>query len=275
MSWRDGIISAADASFRLRLMLAIAFQSQPRNHPLRKRNETIVNDNGTAATPADHARPQHTRDVLPSNSFGGSRTSHAPSASSSAVAPLLLLPPPVGAAVDCYATRGRVMKVVYASLSSLLDGHTLFAGHASPHDHFYRYTLTPGAAEQHLADETGDVDAEYVLLGHTHLPMVRRVGERVLVNPGSVGQPRDGDPRASYAVIDDGRVTLKRAAYDVERTVGDLRKLRLEEDVTSRLIAFYSGILATGSSAAWVSRLAATPATWKGMSTSPLRLVVH
>jgi diadenosine tetraphosphatase ApaH/serine/threonine PP2A family protein phosphatase len=57
------------------------------------------------------------------------------------------------------------------------------------------------------------------------------------VNPGSVGQPRDGDPRASYAVIDDGRVTLKRAAYDIERTISDLRKLRLEEDVTSRLIA--------------------------------------
>jgi diadenosine tetraphosphatase ApaH/serine/threonine PP2A family protein phosphatase len=57
------------------------------------------------------------------------------------------------------------------------------------------------------------------------------------VNPGSVGQPRDGDPRASYAVIEDGQVTLKRAAYDIERTVGDLRKLMLEEDVTNRLIA--------------------------------------
>ncbi len=38
-------------------------------------------------------------------------------------------------------------------------------------------------------------------------------------------------------MIDDGRVTLKRAAYDIERTIGDLRKLRLEEDVTNRLIA--------------------------------------
>ena len=67
--------------------------------------------------------------------------------------------------------------------------------------------------------------------------MIRRVGERVVVNPGRVGQPRDGDPRASYAVIEDDQVTLKRAAYDIEQTVGDLRKLRLEEDVTNRLIA--------------------------------------
>lgn len=124
-----------------------------------------------------------------------------------------------------------------ATASTSLDGLTLFAVHASPRDHFYRYTLTPGATEQHLAEEAGDVDADYVLLGHTHLPMVRRVGERVLVNPGSVGQPRDGDPRASYAVIDDGRVTLKRAAYDIERTVRDLRGLGLEEDVANRLIA--------------------------------------
>jgi len=121
--------------------------------------------------------------------------------------------------------------------STSLDGRTLFAVHASPHDHFYRYTLTPGVADQLLAEETDDVDAEYVLLGHTHLPMIRRVGERVVVNPGRVGQPRDGDPRASYAVIEDDQVTLKRAAYDIEQTVGDLRKLRLEEDVTNRLIA--------------------------------------
>jgi hypothetical protein len=51
-------------------------------------------------------------------------------------------------------------------------GGPLFAVHASPHDRFYRYTLTPGATEQHPAEETGDVDAEYALLGHTHLPPV-------------------------------------------------------------------------------------------------------
>jgi hypothetical protein len=50
------------------------------------------------------------------------------------------------------------------------------------------------------------------------------------------GEARDGDPRASYAVIEDGRVTLRRAAYDIERTIADLRKLRLEDDVTSRLV---------------------------------------
>jgi putative phosphoesterase len=122
-------------------------------------------------------------------------------------------------------------------------GLTLFAVHASPRDHFYRYTLTPSAPDAHLAEETSGIEADYVLLGHTHLPLARGVGPRMLVNPGSVGQPRDGDPRASYAVIEDGDVQLKRAAYDIERTVRNLGALGLPHDVMDRLAA----ILRTGS----------------------------
>lgn len=59
----------------------------------------------------------------------------------------------------------------------------------------------------------------------------------MVVNPGSVGQPRDGDPRAAYAVIEDGAVTLKRAAYDVERTVRDLLQLPVERSVIEPLSA--------------------------------------
>ena len=45
------------------------------------------------------------------------------------------------------------------------------------------------------------------------------VGDKLVINPGSIGQPRDGDPRASYAVIEDNRVELKRVEYDVEATI--------------------------------------------------------
>jgi diadenosine tetraphosphatase ApaH/serine/threonine PP2A family protein phosphatase len=58
-----------------------------------------------------------------------------------------------------------------------------------------------------------------------------------VVNPGSVGQPRDGDPRASFAVIENGRVALKRVAYDVERTVRDLRGLPIPLEIADRLSA--------------------------------------
>jgi protein phosphatase len=117
------------------------------------------------------------------------------------------------------------------------DGRRYFAVHASPHDHLFRYTLTPAAPDDHLIAEVGDVPADVVLLGHTHFPMARHAGSRVVLNPGSVGQPRDGDPRASYALIEDGEVTLKRAAYDVERTVRDLKWLPLDQAIADELAA--------------------------------------
>lgn len=116
-------------------------------------------------------------------------------------------------------------------------GRRLFVVHASPRNHLYRYTLTPSAPEEHVKRQVSGVRADYVLLGHTHLPMVRRLDGKIVVNPGSVGQPRDGDPRASYAVIEDGVVALERIAYDVERTVDDLRRLPLAPEISDRLVS--------------------------------------
>ena len=67
-----------------------------------------------------------------------------------------------------------------------------------------------------------------------------------MVNPGSVGQPRDGDWRAAYAVWKDGRVTLRRAAYDVERTIQAYAGLALESHIVEKL----SGILRGGTETA-------------------------
>jgi putative phosphoesterase len=117
------------------------------------------------------------------------------------------------------------------------DGRTFYAVHASPRDHLFRYTLTPTAPDDHVLKQVSGVKANYVLLGHTHFPMMRRAGRRLVLNPGSVGQPRDGDPRAAYAVIEDGAVTLKRAEYDVERTVRDLAQFPVERSVIEQLTA--------------------------------------
>lgn len=120
--------------------------------------------------------------------------------------------------------------------SRTIDGVRIFSTHASPREHLFRYTLTPDAPEDHLRAEIDGVDADIILLGHTHFPMIRRVGSWTVINPGSVGQPRDGDPRASYAVIEDGRPELRRATYDVERTVRDLQAFPVPESITDALI---------------------------------------
>ncbi|MDR3636049.1 MAG: metallophosphoesterase family protein [Isosphaeraceae bacterium] len=52
--------------------------------------------------------------------------------------------------------------------------------------------------------------------GHTHVQVLVDFGAQTYCNPGSVGQPRDGDPRAAFAWMDRGRITLERVAYDVD-----------------------------------------------------------
>ena len=56
-----------------------------------------------------------------------------------------------------------------------------------------------------------------LILGHTHMPYVKDFGSMMAINPGSVGQPRDGDPRASFAVLDTDRRSclVRRAGYDI------------------------------------------------------------
>ncbi len=65
---------------------------------------------------------------------------------------------------------------------------------------------------------------EVLLLGHSHRPFILERGGAVIVNPGSVGRPKDGDPRASYAVWEDGHFTLKRVEYRVEEAVAGLAR---------------------------------------------------
>jgi diadenosine tetraphosphatase ApaH/serine/threonine PP2A family protein phosphatase len=58
----------------------------------------------------------------------------------------------------------------------------------------------------------------------------------VIVNIGSVGQPRDGDPRASYVIFDDGRVEFRRLVYDHARTMSKIRAITaLPEFLADRL----------------------------------------
>jgi len=65
---------------------------------------------------------------------------------------------------------------------------------------------------------------EVLIVGHTHWPMVMRCGEGIVLNPGSVGQPRDWNPMASYAILDTKNleVEFRRAYYDVNELQGRL-----------------------------------------------------
>ncbi len=120
-----------------------------------------------------------------------------------------------------------------------VDGRRLELLHAAPRDPLFQYL--PGTLVAEWKEAAADIDAELILVGHTHLPVIVELGGKRMVNPGSVGLPHGEDPRACYAVIVDGEPTLKRASYDVERTVADMKACGLPEDVVRSLESLYRG----------------------------------
>jgi protein phosphatase len=105
--------------------------------------------------------------------------------------------------------------------------------HATPTDPLYGYCA---ASSERWVKELEWVDADVVLTGHTHIPVVRQIGTRKLVNPGSLGQPKTGDPEACYAVWEDGTVTLKRYTYPVESTVSAILAMPVSPSIQEDLI---------------------------------------
>ncbi|MBC7231866.1 MAG: metallophosphoesterase family protein [Chloroflexi bacterium] len=77
-----------------------------------------------------------------------------------------------------------------------------------------------------LARIAAMANADILVFGHTHLPYVKEVEGVLFVNDGSVGKPKDGDPRAAYAILEIGeevRVTIQRVAYDVAAAAAAVR----------------------------------------------------
>ena len=129
------------------------------------------------------------------------------------------------------------------------DGVELF--HGSARDPVWEYVLSEEAAWWTLEATTAPV----VLVGHSHVPLaiglereqlaggvapdgtvVELERGRWLLNPGSVGQPRDGDPRAAYLLLEAGRrASYRRVDYAIERTQAEIREHGLPEALAARL----------------------------------------
>lgn len=107
--------------------------------------------------------------------------------------------------------------------------------HGSPTDPL-NGVIRPDTAEEEVETMMDGVKADFVLLGHTHVEMNRELPDgRRLVNPGSVGQQRDGDARGRYAVWEDGVVTFHHQAYDLAAAVAAVREAPLEAALALRL----------------------------------------
>lgn len=140
---------------------------------------------------------------------------------------------------------------------TLVIGDKVTLVHGSPRHPIWEYVISiPIALENFAYFET-----PWCLIGHSHIPVIFRYivedehkdceaiippfnqpislppGERFIINPGSVGQPRDGDPRASYMLIDpdEGTIEYRRVSYPVDKTQAKMEELGLPPRLIARL----------------------------------------
>ncbi len=161
------------------------------------------------------------------------------------------------AATSAHWTRGVLDGDARRYLSGLKpSAHLADAGaelfHASPRDPVWEYVLSREAALAAL-EQTA---APLVLVGHSHLALAVSLidgrlqgglapagtrlelgGGRWLLNPGSVGQPRDGDPRAAYLLLDLATrfAEFRRVTYPIEATQAEIREVGLPDSLAARL----------------------------------------
>lgn len=161
---------------------------------------------------------------------------------------------PVAAAAAAWTARtiDEETRAFLRSLPQVLEVGDVTLVHGTLREPLWEYLITYEAAEAHFARQRTPLS----LVGHTHVPLLLRrkdgevlvhrpaPGERISLddtplcfNPGSVGQPRDGDPRASYAVldVDEGWVTLHRLEYPIALTQERIRAAGLPEALAARL----------------------------------------
>jgi protein phosphatase len=123
--------------------------------------------------------------------------------------------------------------------SALKMGDVSFVlSHAAPSQPLFGYVT---AESPQWEKESEMAAADVLLTGHTHIPFIRSFGERIVANPGSIGQPKTGRPLASYAVWD-GRLELHSYRYDCETTARKIEKLPIPQNVKREL----TGVLRTG-----------------------------
>jgi putative phosphoesterase len=113
-----------------------------------------------------------------------------------------------------------------------IDGKYILICHGTPWDPD-EYVLPAQVHEDLLTENRVDV----LIMGHTHIAFAKNYTSGVILNPGAVGQPRDGDPRASAAILDleEMEVEKIRVEYDIDKVANAITKAGLPESLAQRL----------------------------------------
>jgi putative phosphoesterase len=130
------------------------------------------------------------------------------------------------------------MRELPFDLRFTVGGSAVHLVHGSPRKvNEYLFEDKPASLYERLAAAE---KADVLVFGHTHKPWDREYGAVRFVNCGSVGKPKDGDPRGALAILDAGsgslEVTIERVAYDAEAVAGEVRTAGLPGEFADKLL---------------------------------------
>jgi putative phosphoesterase len=118
------------------------------------------------------------------------------------------------------------------SAMATLGGKRFFLVHGTPRDPLDEFAPAEVDFWRRRLD---GVDADFVCVGHTHVQYVLQLGKTTIINPGSVGLPRDGDPRAAYAIVTPAGVELKRVEYPIDEAIAAVEATDLNDQAKALL----------------------------------------
>jgi len=131
----------------------------------------------------------------------------------------------------------KYLRGLQEELRLTCGGKRIYVVHGSPRDPLFEYVF-PDLPNRELLELMRNVEADVIVLGHTHVPMQRVIHGKLILNPGGVGQPRDRDPRASYMLLTiDGEISVEheRVEYDVAQTAKKIEAVGLPSELATRL----------------------------------------
>ena len=125
-------------------------------------------------------------------------------------------------------------------LPKKLEVENMFLVHGSPRDYLYEY-IYPDTPDDIFEDFFKIAKKQIIIMEHTHIPFIKKFKEGSIINAGSVGQPRDGNNKACFCILDNEKVKAEtvRVEYDISKAADKILKIGMPHFLAERL---YQGV---------------------------------
>jgi len=123
------------------------------------------------------------------------------------------------------------------NLPKILEIENIFLVHGSPNDYLHEY-IYPDTPDYVFKEFFKKIKKQIIAMGHTHIPFIKCMDEGLIINSGSVGQPRDGNNKASFCILDNKKfkAEIVRVEYDINKTIQKIIKIGMPQFNGLRLL---------------------------------------